>query len=114
MAAALITFLEKTWPWCCSHETTLLLLALNSISEYLYFFGSTYIIKQIEELIKLMHFDPFLFEHWLFINQTKCNLTVLLKSVWKVNRLLKARCAYVVNEILMNESATLRRSLLHL
>lgn len=71
-------------------------------------------MKQIGELIKLMHFDPFLFEHRFFINQTKSNLTVLLKSICKVDGLLKARCTYIVNEILMNGNATLQRNLLHL
>lgn len=115
MAIALITFLEKTRPLHCRHETKFLLLALKSVSEcFFFFFLSMYIMKQIGELIKLMHFDTFLFEHRLFINQTKSNLTVLLKSICKVDGLPKARCAYIVNEILMNGNATLQRNLLHL
>lgn len=66
-----------------------------------------YIMKQIGKLIKLMHFDPFLVEYRLFINQTKSNLTFLLKSICKVDGLQKARCAYAVNEMLMNGNATL-------
>lgn len=61
------------------------------------------------ELVKLMHFAPFLFEQGLFINQTECKLTLPLLSIWKEDGLWEAGCAGTDREVLMDRIPVLWR-----
>lgn len=54
------------------------------------------------ELVKLMHFAPFLFEQRLFINQTESKLTLPLLSICKEDGLWEAGCAGTGREVLMD------------